>query len=173
MPARAPRRADPAVEGQRQLGANLATADVASLGCLDEAVASAHEQRLDRGHRGIERAGQMLIGEALELAHQQGRALLIGQARDVLDQAADLLASLSLAERVGQRRDAALERGTAGRRGRTAQLIEAAIVRDAVEPWAQRDRLIACAQAGIRAHQDVLQRILGVVRAASEHLARV
>ena len=47
--------------------------------------------------------GEVGVGHAVDLAHQQRRALLVGQAADVGDQAAQVLAPLRVLERVVQR----------------------------------------------------------------------
>ena len=75
----------------------------ASIG-LDEADAGADEQRLDRRDGDAQRGGELDVGEALHLAHEQRGALLLGQRADVGDQPAQVLAALGLGERVVQRR---------------------------------------------------------------------
>ena len=57
---------------------------------------------------------------------------------------------------------------------RPAQVVDAAVVRDAVEPRAHVDRAAVAAQRAERAHEHVLQHVLGVLaRVAGEHLAHV
>ena len=102
--AREPAGADAAAVRGGQVGADLAAGGVARLERLGEADARADEQRLDGGDGDAERAGELRVGEALELAHEQRRALLLGQAAHVVDQAAEVLAALGLGERVVQRR---------------------------------------------------------------------
>ena len=78
-----PGRLHAAVVGREQVGADLGAVGVARLGGLDEADARAHEQRLDGRDRDVERAGEVGVGHAVDLAHEQRRALLLGQAADV------------------------------------------------------------------------------------------
>ena len=57
---------------------------------------------------------------------------------------------------------------------RAAQVVDAAVVRDAVEPGAHVDRAAVAAQRAEGAHEHVLQHVLGVLaRVAREHLAHV
>ena len=80
----APRQAagpHPAVVGDDQLLTDLRAGGVARLAGLSQADARPYQQRLDRRHRDAERLGDVGVGHAAQLAHQQRRALLIGQAR--------------------------------------------------------------------------------------------
>jgi hypothetical protein len=52
-------------------------------------------------------------------------------------------------------------------------VVDAAVVRHAVQPGAQRHGAIVVAQSAVGAQEDVLQHILGVGPRAAEHLARV
>ena len=54
----------------------------------------------------------------------------------------------------------------------TPELVDAAVVRDAIEPGAEGELAIGGAQPGVRPDEDVLERVLGVL-AVDEHLARV
>ena len=56
---------------------------------------------------------------------------------------------------------------------RASELIDAAVVGDAVQPRSQRELAITGPQARICADEDVLQRVLGVVPGTGQHLARV
>jgi hypothetical protein len=57
-------------------------------------------------------------------------------------------------------------------RRRAAQLVDAAVVGNPVEPGPERELTVVRAQPRIRSHEDVLQGVLGVL-AVSEHLPRV
>ena len=59
------------------------------------------------------------------------------------------------------------------RRGGTPQLIDAAVVRDPIQPRAQGQLAIAGSQARVRAHENVLERVLGILARAGKHLPRV
>ena len=86
--ARAARGLHAAVVAVEQVDADLVAVGVARLGGLDEPDPRAHEQRLDGRDRDVERAGEVGVGHAVDLAHQQRRALLLGQPADVLRPAA-------------------------------------------------------------------------------------
>jgi hypothetical protein len=159
-------------ERQREVVADLHAGGVAGLGGLDQPDPGADEQRLDGRDRRLERDGEVGVGQALELAHEQRGALLVGQALDVGDQAAQVVAALGLGERVGQRRAGDLE-DIGGRRDRTAQVVDAAVVGHAVQPGLQDDRAIVHAQRVVGAQEHVLQRVLGIRARPGEHLARV
>jgi hypothetical protein len=127
---------------------------------------------LTAGDRGVERGGEVGIGHAVDLAHEQGGALLLGEAADVGDEPAQVVTALGLLDRVVQRLARHLE--DLGRRGRrAAQLIDAAVVRDPVEPRADVELPVVGAQGAVGPHEDVLQHVLGVLPRASEHLAGV
>jgi hypothetical protein len=158
--------------GADQVGADVRAGGVARLLGLHEADARAHEQRLDRGHRGVQGVGQLGVGEPVELAHEQGRALLLGQPLDVLHQLAQVLAADRLGLGVVRRRARQLVY-LGRRRQRAAQVVDAAVVGDAVQPGAQRHRPIVVAQRAVGAQEDVLQDVLGVRARRSQHLARV
>ena len=134
--------------------------------------AGAHEQRLDGGHRRVQRGRELGVAEPLELAHQQRRALLGRQAPHVLDELADVLAPLGLGNGVAQRRVVTLE-DLAGRHRRTAQLVDAAVVGHAVQPRPQRHRALAGPQRRVGAQEDVLQRVLGILARSAQHLTGV
>src|SRR5207248_1899841 len=80
--------------GEGQVFAGVHAGGVAGLGGLHQADPGPNQQRLHRRDRDLERVGQVGVGEALHLAHQQHRALLGGKAPDVGHQAAQVLAPL-------------------------------------------------------------------------------
>jgi hypothetical protein len=158
--------------GAGEVGADLDAGDVACLGRAHQADAGPDQQRLDGRDAHTVRVGEVGVGRSLELAHEQHRALLGGQAAHVGDQPAKVLAALGLGQRIGLRRAHELE--PLQRDGdRAAQLVDAAVVGDAVQPRAQRDRPPVRAQGRVRAQEDVLERVLGIVPRARQHLAHV
>ena len=162
----------PRAEGQREVALDVAARRVARLARLDEPDPGADQQRLDGGDAHVERLGEVRVAQALELAHEQGGALLLGQALDVGDEAPEVVAALGLGERVGHDRAADVE--DVGRRGdRAAELVDAAVVGHAVEPGLQRDGPVVDAQGVVGAQEDVLEGVLGVGARAREHLADV
>jgi hypothetical protein len=171
--ARAPGRLDAAVVGAHEVEPDLVAVGLARLGGLDEPDARAHEQRLDRGDRDVERRRELGVGEPVDLAHQQRRALLLGQPADVDHEPPQVLAPLGLLERVVQRGARGLEDRRGGRDG-PPQVVDAAVVGDAVQPRPHLHRPVVRAQRPVGAHEDVLQHVLGVLaRRAREHLAHV
>ena len=139
VPARAPRRLDAAVVGGHQVAPDLAAVRIARLLRLDEPDAGAHQQRLDGRHGHVERAGELRVAQPVDLAHQQRGALLLGQAADVPDEPPQVVAPLRLVDRVEQRLARHLEDLRRGR-VRAPQVVDAAVVRHAVEPGAHVDR---------------------------------
>ena len=173
VPAGAPGGLDAAVIGGHEVLADDGAVGRARLGGLDEAEPRAHQQRLDGRDRHVERGGEVGVGHAVDLAHQQRRALLVGQAPDVGHEAAQVLTARGVLERVVQRRARHLEHVGRGGHG-AAQVVDAAVVGDAVEPGAHVDRPRVGPQRPERAHEDVLQHVLGVLaRPRREHLADV
>ncbi len=83
-----------------------------------------------------------------------------------------LLALLGLHDRVVRRR-ADLVQHLRRRRDGAAELIDAAVVCDPIQPGPQRELTAIGPQSRVRAHEDVLQRILGVLLAAGQHLPGV
>src|SRR5436190_5294131 len=157
----------------RDVEADVAARGVARLDRLDQADPRADQQRLHGRHRDRQRVGQLLVGQALHLAHQQRRALLVGQPPHVVDEPAQVLAPLGLLERVQQRRPARDVEQVHRGGHRPAQLVDAAVVRDLVEPRAKRHRAVVGPQRPVGAQEDVLHRILGVRARSGQHLARI
>ena len=116
--------------------------------------------------------GELGIAHPAQFPHQQRRTLLLGQPPDVRDQAAQRLALLGLRDRVVNRRLHHLDQ-LGHRDRRAAELVDAAVVRHAVQPRPQGDVAIARPQPGIRPHEHVLQCILGVLPGPGQHLPGV
>ena len=76
-----------AVVGAQEVGADLGAVGVARLGGLDQADAGAHEQRLDGRDGDVQRDREVGVRHAVDLAHQQRGALLLGQVGDVVARA--------------------------------------------------------------------------------------
>ena len=125
------------------------------------------------GDRDAERRGQVGVAHAVDLAHQERGALLLGQSPHVGDEPAQVLAPLGLVHRVEQRLARHLE-DLARRRHGAAKMVDAAVVGDAVEPGADVDVALVAPQRAERADEDVLQDVLGVLaRVAGQHLPHV
>ena len=81
---------DQALGDLAELQADLLAAELARLGGLGEGDPGAHQQRLDARHGRLHRVGDLLVGERVDLAQHQRRALRLGQMLDVVDQLAEL-----------------------------------------------------------------------------------
>ena len=114
--------------------------------------------------------GEVGVGEALELADDQRRALLLGQRVEVGDEPPQVLAALGLGDRVGAAGEQLV--GLQRRRGRAAHVVDAAVVGDAVEPRPHGDVALAGAQGAVGAQEDVLHDVLGL-GVPAQHVAHV
>jgi hypothetical protein len=164
---------DATVAAGGEVGPDVVAVGVAGLGRLHEPDASADEQRFDGRDGDVERDGEVGVGHAVHLPHEQRRALLLRKPADVLDQAREVLAPLRLLDGVAQRLARELE-DVGRRQDRAAQVVDAAVVGDPVEPGTDVDVARVGPQGSVRAHEHVLQEVLGVLpRAAPQHLAHV
>jgi hypothetical protein len=163
-------RAPQALGDLAELVAHLVAAEQARLGRLGERDARAHEQRLDRRDRGLHRLGDLLVGERVDLAQQEGRALRLGQPLHVLHELAELLASVHLVRR---RRpvlgEVDVHRVHADRLG-AAEVVQRAVARDAVQPRPHVQRSFVADHRVERGGEDLLQDVLGVL-ARAQHVA--
>ncbi len=153
-----------------ELEPHLAAGEQARLGCLGQSHARAHEQRLDARHRRLHRLGDLVVRERVDLAQQQGGALRLGQLLHVGDDLPELLAAV---DGVGGAEAAvALEdvHRVLTRRLGTAEVVEAAVARDPVEPGTRVDRPVVRADRAERRGEHLLQDVLGVLGRA-EHVA--
>ena len=138
---------------------------------MEQAQPGPHEQGFDGRDGHPKRPRQVGVRHPAELAHEQRRALLIGQPAHVRDQPPEGLALVRLRDRVVDGRAQKLDHLRRRRRG-AAQLVDAAVVRDAVEPGPERQLAVIGPQAGVGADEDVLERVLGVLP-DRQHLAGV
>ncbi len=152
-----------------ELAAHLLAAELARLGGLREGDAGAHEQRLHRGHGGVHRERDLLVGERVDLAQQQRGALGLGQLLDVADQLAEALAAQHLiagGEAVLGEVD--VHRVHADRGG-AAQVVERAVARDPVQPRPHVDRALVGEHRVEGGGEHLLQDVLGVL-ARAQHV---
>ncbi len=159
-----------ALGGLGELEPDLAAGQLARLARLGERDPRPHQQRLDRGHAGLHRLGDLLVGHRVHLAQQQRRALGLGQLADVGEELAELLAVVDL---LGGR--GGLDFGNHVHRflgvgGRFAQVVEAAVAGDPVEPRAQVDLALVGEHRPVGVDEDLLQHVFGVLGGA-QHLA--
>ena len=173
VPAGGRRRADAAVVAVGDLVTDLCAGRLPRLERGGERNACADEDRFDGRHRHAQRVGELGVAHPRQLAHQQRGALLVGQAANVLDQARERLALLGGRDRVGDRAGG----GTLDRRRRDrhrpADLIDAAVVGDAIQPCAEGEIAVARPQPVVRLEEHVLERVLGVLPRRRQHLAGV
>jgi hypothetical protein len=140
-------------------------------------VARAHQrlarlehERLDLLAAHPEHRSDLRVGLVAELEEDQRRALVVGQALQLVHQLAQVGAELDLGRHP-------LERSEVGRQpvGRDLHTLramdrQAAVARDRVEPGAQLDVAHAGAQRAVGRGEAVLQGVLGLL-AAAEHLS--
>jgi hypothetical protein len=109
------------------------------------------------------------VGLAGELAREQRLALARGQAPDLGDEPAQRVAPGDLLG--GARRERHRDRHDVVEAVRAlgpAQLVDRAVADDHVEPRAERDPAVRRVQSEVRAHERVLDDVLGLVAAAAE-----
>jgi hypothetical protein len=153
-----------------QLEPNLGAREQSRLRSLRERYARAYEQRLDARHRGVHRLGDLVVGERIDLAQQERRALRLRKVLDVGDDLAELLAPVDRVR--GGHAPVALEHvhRVEPRRDRAPQVVQAPVARDAVEPRARVDRPVVGEHRVEGGGEHLLQNVLGILGGA-EHVA--
>ena len=145
---------------------------------LAELAAGPEQGALDHLARHAEPVADLVVGEALELAHDEQLVVALGQAaegaaqvveRCLLSTAAGGRRARSRAARARPRRSSssALERHLA-RRGDAAELVDAGVLGDLVDPRLERDRLVARAQPAQRRDEHLLGDVLGAAVVAHQ-----
>jgi hypothetical protein len=172
MPPRQAARAYTAIVGDGELLADLAARLIPGLERLGEPHPRAHQQRLDGRHGHAERARHIRVRHPSQFAHEQSRALLVRQSPDVLDQPPQRLPLLGFDGRIVDRRPQDPE-DLGGRGQRAPKLIDATVVGDPIEPGAEAQLPVRCAEPLVRADEHVLQRVLGILPRTGQHLARI
>ena len=163
-------RAGDALGDGAELHADLVAGQQARLGGLGQRDPRAHEQRLHRRDGGLHRLGDLLVGQRVDLAQQQRRALRLGQVLDVGDQEPELLALVHL---VGGGQAALGEvhvHRVHADRGRAAQVVERAVARDPVQPRPHVDLALVREDRVERGREDLLQHVLRVLL-GGQHVA--
>ena len=149
--------------------ADLAAGQLARLGRLGERHPRPHQQRLDRRDGRVHRLGDLLVGEGVDLAQQQRRALGLGKILDVGDQRAEVLALLDRSAVVTPSRRPHVHRVLA-LGDRATEVVEAAVSGDPVEPRPHVDLAVVGEHRRVRLDEDFLQHVLGVLGRA-QHVA--
>jgi hypothetical protein len=150
----------------RELLANLRAGRVTGRAVRDQRLTRLVHQGLDLVAWNPEHAGDVLVGQSLQLGQHQCGALFFGEPAYIGDQIAEILATLDLdGEPFG--------RGLIDRVGRLlttrADDRVAAVAGHRVQPRPQVDRRVRVRQFAVRGHERVLNRILGLVGVA-EHV---
>ena len=155
---------------RRKLGADVATRDRPRAPGAGERLARLEDQRLHLVGAHADDVADLLVGEIVELGEHERRALILGEASQVDEQLAQVLAGLHLlGEPVGDVGESVgLGQGPLALR---AQRADALVARDRVEPRPQRDRLIGAAQPAVGGEEGLLDRVLGFLPVADEMAA--
>ena len=151
-----------------ELDPDLVTGEQPRLGRLGQGHARSHEQRLDAGHGGLHRLGDLLVGHRVHLAQDQSGLLALGQLVDVADEQAELLALVRL---VRGGRTVLGEVGVhlvGGDRARPAQMVEAAVAGDPVQPRPHVDRTLIGQDRVKGGGHHLLHDVLGVLTRAEQ-----
>ena len=153
-----------------ELEANLVAGEQPRLGGLRERHASAHEKRLHARDGRVHRLGDLVVGEGVDLAQQQRGALRLGQLLHVGHDVAELLTVVDGVRRRGavvalEHVHRVLARGL-----RPAQMVQAAVARDPVEPRSRIDRPVVGTDRVEGRGEDLLEHVLRVL-ARAEHVA--
>ena len=147
-----------------ELDPDLVAGEQPGLGRLGQRHAGAHEQRLDARDGGLHRLGDLLVGERIHLPQQQRGALRLRQVLDVVDEQPELLAAVHL---VSGRSRPCSERCTSIESTRdgldAAQMVEAAVAGDPVQPRAHVDRTVVGEDRVVGGGEDLLQHVLRVL----------
>jgi hypothetical protein len=168
-----PARANAPIVGDDQILSDCRAGGVSRLAGLGQADTGPDQQRLHGRNRDRERPGDVRIGHAAELTHQQGRALLLGKTLHVCDQSSQRVALLDLGDRIVGGPNLGRINRLGGQGIRPPKLIDAAVVRNPVQPRSERELAIGGQQAGVCPHEDLLNGVLGVGPGAAEHLTCV
>ena len=147
------------VVGGQQVVADARAVVVARRGRGGQPGAGALDQLAAGLRRDLQRLGHLVVAEAVELAHQQRGALLLGQVGEVLDQRAQLVAAAERGVDVLGRAVVDVLEG----RALLAQLVDADVAHDAVQPRLELERTVVGAQPVMRPHERLLDDALGVV----------
>ena len=139
---------------------------------LGEPHAGAVDERPHRRLAQPQLSRELRVADAVELAPDERVALALGQHREVAEQLAQARAALGGDRRLlmDGRRDALTGDRQVHRVGpHAAQLVQAAVADQAVEPRAQVDRAVVAQQRAVGAQQRLLDDVLGDAVLAAEH----
>lgn len=125
------------------------------------------DERLDLGPPHADDVRDLLVGVVAHLEQDQRRTLVVGQSTDLVDHVAKILSALNLVRQI----HAPVLQVVLPRLGVVAgaDLGQASVARDRVQPGPQHDLIRALAHRPVGGHQSQLKRILGRF-AAAEHV---
>ena len=152
-----------------QFDADLVTGQQAGLGCLGQRHPCANEQRLHARHGRLHRLGDLLIGERVHLAQHERRFLRLGHFVDIPDQQPELLALVDLVGGAGAVVGVVQVHRVDADRLDPAQVVEAAVAGDPVQPRSDVDRAIVGQDRVEGGRHHLLHHVLCVL-AASEQM---
>ena len=171
-------RADPSVSSDFGSPVAISDLDVLAAPAADELVvllaepaAGAEQGALDDRPRHPQPFADLAVGEPLELAHHDDPVVALGQAVEGAAEVVEAPACSRPRRRASGRRRAAgcsvvgvvvlgLERDLAGAAS-AAELVDAGVLGDLVDPRLERDRALGLAQAAQRRDEDLLGDVLG------------
>jgi hypothetical protein len=151
---------------RRELLADLDARRLAGAAPARERLARLEDQRLHLLAPHAEDLGDLVVAVVAELEEHERRALLLGEAFEVGQQAAQLGAAVDVGGQAVGGGVTVVEGDLLAPR---AQDRQAAVARDGVEPGPEADRPIAGAQRAIGGHEGVLQRVLRLL-VAGQHV---
>ena len=150
---------------------HLFTGDLASLGCFGEAATGANQQRLDAWHGRLHRLGDLVVGERVDLAQQQRRALRLGQLAHVGHQLSQVFALayfiLGRAAVVGNVVVEVIDADCS----LAAEVVERAVAGNPVEPRLDVDRALIGHHRAVGGGEAFLRYVLSVLL-RGQHVAR-
>ena len=140
---------------------DLGARTIPGLAAANEPLARLEDERLDLGRADAEHGRDVLMRVIPELEEHKRRPLVGRQPLHVVDELPHVLAPLDLIDKAleGWMIELDVIRGeeiTAG-----AQLRQASVARDRVQPWPERNIVRARLQCPIGGHERQLQRVLG------------
>lgn len=153
----------------RELLADIAARMLPGGPAPHQRLARLEDERLDLLGPDSQHGGDVLLRVVSELEEDKRGALIGGQALHVIEHLAQVLTALDLVGEALESRMISGELVDADRLAAGAQLRQAPVARDRVQPGPQRDAVRAMAQGAIRRDERQLQRVLGGLT-ATEHV---
>ena len=170
MTASRPTQAGEPLRCLAQLEVHHLAAQQPPLGRFGKRHPRTHEQRLDAWHARIHRTRDLLVGQAVDLAQEQRSALGLRKLLHVAHDLTQVLAHVHRLHRAAGGREVEFLNAAVSGRPPLADVLEAHVPRDAVEPGANEDLALVGHHRAIRRREHFLQHVLGVL-ARVQHVA--